>query len=203
VYRGFFGSRPPDSLARRGAKTEYFRRPKSSSTPSIENAADEVRQAFRRGRGARVDGGVMIRSMGVGRGRVNLTGSDRVAEDRSTEAPESRDWDATVEISQYILTVELDGHSEIFLQTAERRGAGVARLSFRAPLEGFPISLIPGSGTDAWPSDGSLDWVLPAAAFDAVLAILRDGDSPNLHAFRRQGQLHCTLTAQTKTRPVT
>jgi hypothetical protein len=146
----------------------------------------------------------MIRNMGdFDRGRVNRAGSERVAEERSPEAPESRDWDATVEISHYILTLELDGHSEILLQTAERRGAGVARLSFHAALEGFPISLIAGSGTDAWPSDAYIDWVLPAAAFDAVLAILRDGESPNLHAFRRQGQLHCTLTGQAKTRPVT
>lgn len=139
--------------------------------------------------------------MGIDRGRV---GSEHVAEERSPgEAPESADWDATVEVASYILTTELDGHSEISLQTAERRGAGVARLSFRAPLDGSAISLIHGSGAGVWPSDGILDWVLPAAAFDAVLAILRDGESPSLHAFTRQGQLHCSLAAQNKTHPVT
>lgn len=114
-----------------------------------------------------------------------------------------RPGDATVEISQYTLTVEQDGHAEIFLQTAERRGAGVARLSFHTALEGLPVSLIPGSGTGTWPTDGYLMWVLPPAAFDAVLAILRHGDQPILHAFMSQGQLDCTLAAPNKTRLVT
>jgi hypothetical protein len=131
-------------------------------------------------------------------------GHPEVAGEISTEAPQTTDWDATVDIIGYILTVEQDGHPEIFLQTTERGGAGVARLSFHATIEGSPVSLAPGgSGTGAWPSDAYLTWVLPPAAFDAVLAILRDGDPPNLHAFMSQGQLHCTLTAPNKTRAVT
>ena len=142
----------------------------------------------------------MIRCMRIDGGRV---GPELVAEERSPGAPEGTDWDAVVEISSYILSVGRDGYPEIALQTAEMRGAGVATLSFRAAVEGSPISLSSGSGTNVWPSDAHLIWIMPPAAFDAVLAILRDGEPPSLHAFTREGEIHCTLAGETKTRAAT
>jgi hypothetical protein len=141
----------------------------------------------------------MIRSMGIDRGRV---GAERVAEERSSGAPAGGDWNGTAQVSQCILSLTREGDPEIHLQTAEVRGGGVASLIFHAGFEGSSVSMTT-SGTGAWPSAGSLVWYLPPTAFDAVVAILRDGESPTLYAFTREGELHCSLAAEIKTRAAT
>jgi hypothetical protein len=112
----------------------------------------------------------------------------------------SGDWSRSVEISGYILAVDLDGLPHISLQTADLKGAGVAGLFFREAIEGSSASL---TSSGAWPGEAYLEWFLPPAAFDAILAILRDGEPPSLYVYLSQGELKCTLTGQTKTRPVT
>jgi hypothetical protein len=112
----------------------------------------------------------------------------------------SEDWSQSVEISGYILAVEKDGLPYISLQTADLKGAGVAGLRFREAIEGSSASL---TSPGVWPGDAYLEWFLPPAAFDAILAILRDGEPPSLFVHRSQGELKCSLTGQIKTRPVT
>jgi hypothetical protein len=105
----------------------------------------------------------------------------------SGESPANFD----VEISNYTLSMHQNGYPDIILWSPTFPGSEIAKLSFG------PVN----EATAVWPADGSVNWILPFGALDAVLRILRDGDPPiRLHASRKDGDVAVRLSTYSKTR---
>lgn len=109
----------------------------------------------------------------------------------------SADFDKTVEISNYTLSIHQNGNATIILWSPAQPGSGIAHLSFDPGV----TPGLPKEPTAGWPAEGYIYWSLPFGHLDAVLGILRDGDPPiQLDVHGNVGNVAVWLSTYSKTR---